>query len=65
MAKQTNDRLVHHYDIERHQVLCGTRTAEDHSTKHRRGITCPDCSELLREQGVAGASAAAGSDAGV
>lgn len=65
MAKQTNDRLVHYYDTLEHHVLCGMRTAEDHSTKHRRGITCRDCLALLREQGAAGASAAATSAARV
>jgi hypothetical protein len=50
MAKPTSDRLVHHYDTERHEVLCGTRTADDHSTKHTRGITCGDCAAILRER---------------
>lgn len=50
MEKQTIDRLVHYYDTERHAVLCGTRTAEDHSTKHPRGVTCRDCLTLLRER---------------
>ena len=61
MAKQTSDRLVHYYDTERHQILCGHRTAEDHSTKHPRGITCVDCLALLRERTqVAAASSGVG-----
>jgi hypothetical protein len=59
MEKQTTDRLVHYYDTERHEVLCGTRTAEDHSTKHPRGITCSDCIALLRERADARTSATA------
>jgi hypothetical protein len=50
MAKLTDDRLVHYYDTTRHQVLCGAGKAEDHSTKHPRGITCADCIALLRER---------------
>jgi hypothetical protein len=60
MAKQTGDRLVHYYDTERHQVLCGTRTADGHSTKHPRGITCSDCIVLLRERAEAAASSGVG-----
>ena len=59
MAKLTDARLVHYYDTERHQVLCGTRTAEDHSTKHPRGITCSKCIALLRERAGAVASSGA------
>jgi hypothetical protein len=64
MAKQTDDRLVHYYDTQRHQVLCGTRTAEDHSTKHPRGITCRDCIALLRERAGTSSGAAASSGTG-
>jgi hypothetical protein len=49
MAKQTTDRLVHHYDVEQRRILCGSHSAEDHSTKHPRGVTCSDCLALLRE----------------
>ncbi len=56
MPKQTDDRLVHYYDTERHQVLCGS--TEGHSTKHPRGITCTDCVALLRQR--AGGEASAG-----
>ncbi len=64
MAKQTNDRLVHYYDTQRHEVLCGTRTAEEHSTKHPRGITCSDCIALLRERAEAGTSSGADASSG-
>ncbi len=64
MANPTSDRLVHYYDTERHQILCGHRTAEDHSTKHPRGITCADCLALLRERTEA-ARGAAGAATGV
>jgi hypothetical protein len=63
MAKLTNDRLVHYYDTELHQVLCGTRSAEDHSTKHPRAITCSDCIALLRERATAAAAASSGAGA--
>jgi hypothetical protein len=68
MTKQTSDRLVHHYDTERHEILCGTRTADDHSTKHTRGITCGDCAAILRERtegARSSADASASSGAGV
>jgi hypothetical protein len=50
MTMQTTDRLVHHYDTERRRILCGASGAEDHSTKHRRGVTCSECLALLREE---------------
>jgi hypothetical protein len=64
MEKQTADRLVHYYDTERHRILCGSPIADDHSTKHARGVTCQSCITLLREKvgaGAAGAAAASGS----
>ncbi len=60
MAKQTGVRLVHFYDTEQHRVLCGAPAAEDHSTKHPRGITCGDCVALLRERAEVAASSGAG-----
>jgi hypothetical protein len=59
MLKPRNDRLVHYYDTELHQVLCNTRSAEDHSTKHPRAITCTDCIAVLRERAAAAASSGA------
>ncbi len=65
MEKQTADRLVHYYDTQRHRILCGSPGAEDHSTKHARGVTCHACIALLREKvgegAVSGAGAASGS----
>lgn len=60
MAKQTGDRRVHYYDTQQHRVLCGAPTAEDHSTKHPRGITCGDCVALLQERAEVAASSGAG-----
>ncbi len=61
MEKQAADRLVHHYDTEQHRILCRTAGAEDHSTKHPRGVTCPACIELLRQKADAtGAAASSG-----
>ena len=68
MEKQTADRLVHYYDTERHQILCGASVGEDHSTKHARGVTCHACVGLLRErveQGAASGAASASSSPGV
>jgi len=64
MEKQTADRLVHYYDTERHRILCGSPIADDHSTKHPRGVTCHSCLALLRQklgEAAAGASSAGGS----
>jgi hypothetical protein len=60
MAKQTDDRLVHYYDTESRRILCGARTAEDHSTKHARGITCSECIALLRERASPAVTGGAG-----
>ncbi|HEY6098363.1 MAG TPA: hypothetical protein VIW03_02970 [Anaeromyxobacter sp.] len=68
MAKQTDDRLVHLYDTLRHRIVCGSTAAEDHSTKHARGVTCHACIALLREsasEGAASGAASASSSAGV
>jgi hypothetical protein len=67
MEKQAGDRLVHHYDTQQRRILCGAPVADDHSTKHARGVTCQACIALLRESedaparaGDASASSAAG-----
>ena len=66
MEKQTADRLVHYYDTERHRILCGSPIADDHSTKHARGVTCQSCLALLRQRLGEGAGAGvAGSSPGV
>jgi hypothetical protein len=56
MTKQTTDRLVHHWDTERRRIRCGAAGAEEHSTKHERGVTCSDCMALLRERAEHGAT---------
>lgn len=68
MEKQMSVRLVHYFDTEQHRVLCGARTAEDHSTKHARGISCERCIAILRERAESSAprhEAEATSGAGV
>jgi hypothetical protein len=49
MTKQTIDRPVHYYDTQQHHIACGSPGAEDHSTKHPRGVTCGECIALLHE----------------
>jgi hypothetical protein len=61
MEKQAADRLVHHYDTQQHRILCRTAGAEDHSTKHPRGVTCPACVELLRQKAAGDTTGAAAS----
>ena len=39
--------LIHFFDTQRHVILCEAGGFELHSTKHRRGVTCPACIELL------------------
>ncbi len=58
MEKQAGYRLVHYYDTERRQILCGLRRAEDHSSKHARSVTCSECIALLRARADASAAAA-------
>ncbi len=43
---QANEVLVHSYDVERRAVRCG-RPGQAESTKHARGVTCPECLRLL------------------
>lgn len=50
MTKQTNDRPIHYYDTQQHRIACGAGLADDHSTKHARGVTCAACISVLREQ---------------
>lgn len=51
MTKQTNVRPIHYYDTQRHHIACEAPSADDHSTKHHRGVTCTQCLALLREAG--------------
>ncbi len=46
MARKSNE-LVHYFDTESRLILCEAGGFELHSTKHRRGVTCPACNELL------------------
>jgi hypothetical protein len=43
---ETEVRLVHLYDIERHRIACGA-AGQSNSTKHPRGVTCKACLELV------------------
>lgn len=63
MAKHTDDRPVHHYDTQRHEVACGTHSTDDHSTKHLHDVTCSDCISVARkdEERAGAARHAAGS----
>jgi hypothetical protein len=63
-TKQTTNRPVHYYDTQKHRVACGAPMADEHSTKHARGVTCAACLGVLREtttdevrSGAAGATA--------
>ena len=50
MTKRADDRPVHHYDTERHQVACGSRATDDHSTKHLHDVTCAECITVARKE---------------
>lgn len=41
-----NDPVIHSYDVEHHAVRCGA-PGHPTSTKHARGVTCPECLRLL------------------
>lgn len=49
MNVQSNERVIHSYDTERHRVRCG-RSSQQDSTKHARDVTCVTCLGLLRAQ---------------
>jgi len=46
MERQKSERVIHSYDTERHQVLCGV-PEQTNSTKHAAAVTCMTCRELL------------------
>jgi hypothetical protein len=46
MNRQRSARVIHSYDTERHQVLCGI-PEQTSSTKHAAAVTCTTCRELL------------------
>lgn len=48
MAAQRN-HIVHFYDADRREILCGVVDREAHWTSRSR-VTCPDCAERLRER---------------
>lgn len=54
----TEVRLIHLYDTERHRIACGA-LGQSNSTKHLHGVTCSACLELAAETNR-GTSAAAG-----
>jgi hypothetical protein len=56
MEAQSRERLIHSYDTERHQVLCGL-TEQTNSTKHAAAVTCVTCRELLRRAPLAARAA--------
>ena len=46
MERSKGERVIHSYDTERRQVLCGL-PEQTNSTKHPAGVTCVACRELL------------------
>lgn len=46
MNEPVGKRVIHAYDTERHEVLCGV-SEQTNSTKHPAGVTCVACRELL------------------
>ncbi len=48
MAEQRN-RIVHFYDADRREILCGVVDREAHWTSRNR-VTCAECAERLRER---------------
>jgi hypothetical protein len=53
MDHRNGERVIHSYDPERRQVLCGL-TEQTNSTKHAAGVTCTTCRELLGRAPAAG-----------
>ena len=46
MERPKGERVIHSYDTEWRQVLCGL-PGQTNSTKHAAGVTCVACRELL------------------
>ncbi len=61
MERQKGERVIHSYDTERHQVLCGL-PEQSNSTKHAAAVTCVTCRELLRRASAAGQADGAAAD---
>ena len=60
MERPKGERVIHSYDTERRQVLCGL-PGQTNSTKHAAGVTCVACRELLgRAPALRGPVGAAG-----
>ena len=53
MEAPASVRLVHSFDTQLHQIVCGLRGFEHRSTKHDRAVTCPACVKILGARGVA------------
>ncbi len=52
MKRQRGERVIHGYDTERHQVLCGI-PEQTSSTKHAAAVTCMTCREWLGRAALA------------
>ncbi len=55
---QKGERVIHSYDTELRRVLCGL-SEQTNSTKHRSGVTCATCRELLEHSRAVGRPAGA------
>ena len=55
MNAPTSASVVHFYDTVAHQILCGVRGVEHHSTKHARSVRCQACVSLLVKRQAADA----------
>jgi hypothetical protein len=62
MESPNSERVIHSYDPERRQVLCGA-LEQTNSTKHAASVTCVTCRELLGRARALGRSAGAGGHA--
>ena len=47
--------VVHYFDTEIRRILCGARGADQRSTKHARGVSCPACVGLMGTRAAASA----------
>ena len=50
MLQTSNEPVVHSYDVEHHAIRCGV-PGHPTSTKHARGVTCPECLRMLAVAG--------------
>jgi hypothetical protein len=49
MKMLTSARPIHLYDTQLHRIACEDHIADDHSTKHKRIVTCAACMTVVRE----------------